>query len=129
MGDVPATHEPVAEWLARGAPGAPDPFADPVDQLDRGRHRRFRARTRRRPAGAATRDRPDFLALAVGAGDAFGARITSAWLRVAPLGASDRGPSRDGAYTWNAAEPVDAAEAALVARVSDALGRASQMAG
>ena len=125
LGDVPATHEPVAEWLARGAPGAPDPFADPVDHwiaggtVDFAHGRVVVPPVPRRATG------PDFLALAVGAGDAFGARITSAWLRVAPLGASDRGPSRDGAYTWNAAEPVDAAEAALVARVSDALGRAS----
>jgi alkyldihydroxyacetonephosphate synthase len=77
---------PVAEWLARGAPGARDRWLDPVDQLVAGldatladgRSLVIRPAPRRAVG-------PDLTALFVGAHGRIG-RIERAWLRVHPRG-------------------------------------------
>lgn len=84
---APATDETVADWLARGAPGAPVSFADPADHLVAGitatlaSGRRVDVRpSPRRAVG------PDLIALFVGANDRFGT-IEHVWLRVHLQGA------------------------------------------
>jgi alkyldihydroxyacetonephosphate synthase len=85
-GDAPLS-EPLADWIARGMPGAPDPWLDPVAQTLSG----FVARTNdgaelavrpapRRAVG------PDLSALFVGAAERVG-RIEQATLRVERRGA------------------------------------------
>jgi alkyldihydroxyacetonephosphate synthase len=71
----------VAEWLARGAPGAPSSFADPADHLVAGLEARLPngkvlvvRPSPRRAVG------PDLTALAIGTGDRV-ARVERAWLR------------------------------------------------
>jgi alkyldihydroxyacetonephosphate synthase len=105
----------VAEWLARGAPGARDRWLDPVDQLVAGLEATLaggRALSIRPAPRRAVG--PDLTALLVGAGGRFG-RIDRAWLRVhrrgavrpeAPPFALDRDP------------PVSDGERALLDRIS-----------
>jgi alkyldihydroxyacetonephosphate synthase len=76
----------VADWLARGAPGARDRWLDPVDQLVAGldvtladgRSLSIRPAPRRAVG-------PDLTALFLGALGRYG-RIDRAWLRVHPRG-------------------------------------------
>jgi alkyldihydroxyacetonephosphate synthase len=74
----------VATWLARGAPGARDPWSDPADHLVAGVEvtlldgRPLVVRpTPRRAVG------PDLIALVVGMNERF-AKVRRAWLRVHP---------------------------------------------
>jgi alkyldihydroxyacetonephosphate synthase len=105
----------VGEWLAAGAPGAPNAFADPADHLVAGLTttladgRRLEIRpSPRRAVG------PDLVALVLGAGDRF-ATMEHAWLRVhrrdarvpsAPLPGFDLDP------------PVSEAESKLLAAIA-----------
>ena len=77
----------VAEWLAHGAPGARDPWIDPVDHLVTGLDARLADGTelRIRP-GPRRAVGPDLVALFFGARGRFGA-ITRAHLRVHRRGA------------------------------------------
>jgi alkyldihydroxyacetonephosphate synthase len=83
-----STSSTLAEWLDQGAPGARDPWLDPVDHLVAGldavmpgdRHVRLRPAPRRAVG-------PDLAALLVGARGRFG-RIERAWLRVHRRGAT-----------------------------------------
>lgn len=122
-GHIDATDERVTDWLARGAPGAPDPFADPVDHVVAGGAVVFGGGSGRVvvPPMPRRATGPDFLALAIGAQGALGARVESAWLRVTPRGAASAGATA--AFAWNDAEPVGAAEAALHQRIAAALRR------
>ena len=85
-GDLPDPSVSVAEWLARGAPGAPSTFADPADHLVAGldatlvNGRRLEVRPGPRRAVG-----PDLVALVLGAGERF-ATVDRAWLRVHPRG-------------------------------------------
>lgn len=80
----------IAEWLARGAPGAPSSFADPADHLVAGLEaslaggRRLEIRPGPRRAVG-----PDLVALVLGAGERF-ATVEHAWLRVHPRGVTRR---------------------------------------
>lgn len=71
----------VAEWFARGTPGAPSSFADPADHVVAGLSGTLGERVLtmrpcpRRAVG------PDLMALFHGTGERLG-RVTSAWLRV-----------------------------------------------
>jgi alkyldihydroxyacetonephosphate synthase len=84
---VPATDITVAEWLARGAPGAPTSFADPADHLVAGLTATLndgqRIEVRPSPRRAVG---PDLVALFFGARERFGS-IEHAWLRVHLRGA------------------------------------------
>jgi alkyldihydroxyacetonephosphate synthase len=72
----------IGDWIARGAPGAPSPFADPADHLlagltatlADGRHLDIRPAPRRAVG-------PDLIALVFGARERF-ATLDRAWLRV-----------------------------------------------
>lgn len=72
----------IAEWIARGAPGAPSPFADPADHLVaglsatliNGRHLEIIPGPRRAVG-------PDLIGLVFGAGEKL-ATLDRAWLRV-----------------------------------------------
>ena len=85
---IPSPAPSLAEWLARGAPGARDRWLDPVDQLlagldatlKDGRAISIRPAPRRAVG-------PDLTSLFVGAGDRFG-RVDRAWMRVHLLGAT-----------------------------------------
>jgi alkyldihydroxyacetonephosphate synthase len=109
----------VGPWLARGAPGSRDPWADPADHLvagltatlGDGRTLAIRP-TPRRAVG------PDLIALVVGMSDRY-ARIDRAWLRVHRLDAprarihplrADRNP------------PLSSDEVALLDAIARALG-------
>jgi len=106
----------VAEWLARGAPGARDRWLDPVDQLlagleatlADGRVLRIRPAPRRSVG-------PDLTALFVGAGGRFG-RIDRAWLRVHPRGV--RRPS-SAPFRHEREPPLNAGEQSIL----DAIAR------
>jgi alkyldihydroxyacetonephosphate synthase len=82
--DVRAPNRPacVATWLAEGAPGARDPWLDPVDHLVAGLDARLTdgRSLNLRPAPRRAVG-PDLVALFVGAGERFG-MIERAWLRV-----------------------------------------------
>jgi alkyldihydroxyacetonephosphate synthase len=79
---LPVTHEPVGDWLARGAPGSPNSLSDPSDHLIAGLTATLRSGlplvvrpAPRRSAG------PDLVALIVGAHHRF-AKLERVWLRV-----------------------------------------------
>lgn len=100
----------IADWIARGAPGAPSPFADPADHLlaglsatlHDGRHLEIR-RSPRRAVG------PDLIALVFGAGERF-ATLDRAWLRVHPRGVerAPAAPAPDPALSPEESALVDA---------------------
>jgi alkyldihydroxyacetonephosphate synthase len=106
----------LAAWLARGAPGSPDPWLDPADHLVAG----FTARL---ASGADLEVRPsprravgpDLLALFFGTNERAGT-ITSAHLRA-------RGPVRvrPAATRIERDPPVNELERALVDRLLDAV--------
>jgi alkyldihydroxyacetonephosphate synthase len=112
----PLADTTLAAWLARGAPGAPDPWLDPVDHLVAG----FTARL---ASGAELEVRPsprravgpDLFALFLGTGERAGT-ITSAHLRA-------RGPvrARAAATQIERDAPLNELERAIVDRVLDAV--------
>jgi alkyldihydroxyacetonephosphate synthase len=77
----------VGDWLARGAAGAPDPWADPADHLVAGLTATLKdGRTLSiRPAPRRAVG-PDLIALVVGMDERY-ARLERVWLRVHPLDA------------------------------------------
>ncbi len=84
VGAIEAT---VGQWIAEGAPGARDPFADPADHLLAGLrgvlHGGRTVEIRPCPRRAAG---PDFAGLFFGQWKRFG-DLTSVWLRIAALDA------------------------------------------
>jgi alkyldihydroxyacetonephosphate synthase len=80
---LPSGGPTVAEWLARGAPGAASVFADPADHVVAGLTLTLSGTGKRLDVRPSPRRAvgPDLLLLAVGAGGRFG-RIERAWLRV-----------------------------------------------
>ncbi len=71
----------VADWIARGLPGAPSAFGDPADHVVAGLTGTLGGRTLAiRPAPRRAVG-PDLIALFAGTGDRLG-RVTRAWLRV-----------------------------------------------
>jgi alkyldihydroxyacetonephosphate synthase len=78
----------VGDWLARGAPGARDPWADPADHLVAGLTATLKdGRTLAiRPAPRRAVG-PDLIALVVGMDERY-ARLERVWLRVHPLDAA-----------------------------------------
>ncbi len=114
VGNVEPTSERMADWLARGAAGSPDPFVDPVDHVVAGievalpHGRVIVPPVPRRATG------PDFGALAVGAEHAFGAEVAGAWLRVAPKDT----PPRRVTFAWDDRSPLNASERALTSAVA-----------
>lgn len=106
----------IDEWIARGAPGAPSPFADPCDHLIAGLSMRLTNGQRvdirpcpRRAVG------PDLVALVFGMSGRF-ARVERAWLRVHAMGKVARFTPLP---VFNDASPVSDAENALF----EAIGR------
>jgi alkyldihydroxyacetonephosphate synthase len=80
-GAPPTVTTTVAAWIAKGAPGAPDPWLDPVDHLAAGFTARLASGTEIEVRAAPRRAvGPDLVALFLGAGERAGT-ITSAWLR------------------------------------------------
>jgi alkyldihydroxyacetonephosphate synthase len=77
----------VGDWLAQGAAGAPDPWADPADHLVAGLTATLKGgRTLAiRPAPRRAVG-PDLIALVVGMDERY-ARLERVWLRVHPLDA------------------------------------------
>jgi alkyldihydroxyacetonephosphate synthase len=71
----------VADWIARGSPGAKSPFADPADHVVAGLTGTLGARTIDIRPGPRRAVGPDLVALFAGTGDELG-RVTKAWLRV-----------------------------------------------
>ncbi len=113
-GPVPSST--VADWLARGAPGARDRYLDPADQLLAGLCGTLRdgrvlsvRPAPRRSVG------PDLTALFVGAGARFG-RVESAWLRVHLAGAPRHESPR---FAFDRDPPLSGGERTLV----DAIAR------
>jgi alkyldihydroxyacetonephosphate synthase len=102
----------IADWIARGAPGAPSPFADPADHLlagltatlANGRHLDIRPAPRRAVG-------PDLIALVFGARERF-ATLDRAWLRVHLKDAPRARPAPVPAAAADA--PLSAEESALV---------------
>jgi alkyldihydroxyacetonephosphate synthase len=115
---LPSDAVSIADWLARGAPGARDPWLDPVDQLVAGFDatladgRSISVRPAPRRAVG-----PDLAALFVGAYGRFG-RIDRAWVRV-----HRRGVARPAAPSFEHERDaaLSAGEAALVEAISGAL--------
>ena len=113
--ETPAT---VADWLARGAPGARDRWLDPVDQLVAGldatladgRVLRIRPAPRRSVG-------PDLTALFLGAAGRFG-RIDRAWLRVHPR---DVGRPTTAPFHHEREPPVSAGEQSVLDAIARAL--------
>jgi alkyldihydroxyacetonephosphate synthase len=113
----------VAEWLARGAPGARDRWLDPVDQLIAGleatladgRPLRIRPAPRRAVG-------PDLSSLFVGAGGRFG-RVESAWLRVHARGVTRPVSSP---FQLDRDPPLSSDESSLLDRLAVALLRANR---
>jgi alkyldihydroxyacetonephosphate synthase len=73
--------EAVADWIARGTPGAISSFADPADHVLAGLTGTLGPRTVDIRPGPRRAVGPDLLALFAGTGDRLG-RVTKAWLRV-----------------------------------------------
>lgn len=70
----------VADWIARGSPGAKSPFADPADHVLAGLTGVLGTRTIDIRPGPRRAVGPDLVALFAGTGDRLG-RVTRAWLR------------------------------------------------
>jgi alkyldihydroxyacetonephosphate synthase len=70
----------VADWIARGSPGAKSSFADPADHLLAGLVGTLGTRTIEIRPGPRRAVGPDLVALFAGTGDRLG-RVTKAWLR------------------------------------------------
>ncbi len=109
----------VADWLARGARGAPSAFVDPADHLLAGLEARLRNGRMlvvrpcpRRAVG------PDLVALIVSAGDRFG-RVERAWLRVHRRDA--KRPAWTAPPGVDLDPPVSADEARLLEKIERAL--------
>jgi alkyldihydroxyacetonephosphate synthase len=112
----------IASWLAEGAPGARDPWSDPVDQLVAGLAVRLKSGeplvirpAPRRAVG------PDLRALFLGARERLGA-IERATLSVRRAGAS---PARALAFASERDPALSDAERAAWERVASALGDAA----
>jgi len=105
----------LAEWLARGAPGARDRWLDPVDQLLAGLDATLKdgRKIAIRPAPRRAVG-PDLTALFVGAGERFG-RVDRAWMRVHALGATR--PTAP-AFACDRDPPLSAGERALLDAIS-----------
>jgi alkyldihydroxyacetonephosphate synthase len=122
-GDATSDGETIDAWLARGAPGTPGPFVDPVDHAVAGIALTLPSigplvvpPVPRRATG------PDFGALAIGAGGAFGAKVEHAWLRIEPRDhAAVMGPR----FEWDGARPLSTAERALRDRIARVLSPAA----
>lgn len=107
----------IAEWIAKGAPGAPSPFDDPADHLlaglsatlHGGQHLEIRPGPRRAVG-------PDLVALVFGAAERF-ATLDRAWLRVRPRGKAT--PQSTVTTKLLVDSPVSREEAALL----DAIAR------
>jgi alkyldihydroxyacetonephosphate synthase len=114
---LPAPSLPLADWLARGAPGARDRWLDPADQLLAGLDATLASGVALSIRPAPRRSvGPDLTALLVGAHDRFG-RIDRVWMRVHRLRGATA-PSRPFAYDRDPA--VSGGENRLL----DAIGRA-----
>ena len=117
-GKVHNTTIPIADWIARGAPGAPSPFDDPADHLLAGvtatllNGRRLDIRPGPRRAVG-----PDLIALVLGAGERF-ATVDRAWLRV-----HLKGTPRAGAAHPVPDAPLSAEESALIDAIAHELRR------
>lgn len=115
---APARETTVAEWIAGGARGAPDPWSDPVDHLVAGFNARLAsgAELEVRPAPRRAVG-PDLFALFLGMGGRVGA-ITSAHLRV-------HGPDRPRPMVTSIERdpPIGEAEAAWIDRIVGAAAR------
>lgn len=70
----------VADWIARGSPGAKSHFADPADHVLAGLVGTLGARTIEIRPGPRRAVGPDLVALFAGTGDRLG-RVTKAWIR------------------------------------------------
>jgi alkyldihydroxyacetonephosphate synthase len=108
----------VATWLARGAPGARDPWSDPADHLVAGLEARLLdgrplvvRPCPRRAVG------PDLVALVVGMNERF-ATVTRAWLRVYPR---DADPVRPHRLDHERNPPITDAETALIDAIAKQL--------
>lgn len=117
---VPASDVTVADWLARGAPGAPSSFADPADQLVAGLDATLASgkRLEIRPAPRRAVG-PDLIALFVGANERFGT-IDEVWIRVHVDGA--RRVDDAMAPDLDLDPPVSSEEAALLDAIARELG-------
>ncbi len=112
----------VAEWIARGAPGARDAWLDPADHLIAGFEATLKSGTviKVRPAPRRAVG-PDLLALLFGAKGRYGT-ITRAWLRVHRLGVPRATTSTPFVSERNPAVSSD--EEALLAAIARELGAA-----
>ncbi len=112
LAEVPESD--VATWIAAGAPGSPDPWADPADHWLAGFDARLRSgrEVRMRPAPRRAVG-PDLAALFVGAGGRFG-RVERAWLRLHVAGA----PRPAAPFVWDRDPELDEGERDLVDRLA-----------
>lgn len=119
--DVGSLAMTLAEWIARGAPGARDAWLDPADHLVAGFDATLKNGTtiRMRPAPRRAVG-PDLLALFFGTEGRYGT-VTRAWIRVHKIGVP-RPTSAPFASARN--PPVGAGEEALLAALDRALGHA-----
>jgi alkyldihydroxyacetonephosphate synthase len=111
----------VADWLARGAPGAPSVFSDPADHVVAGLTATLLDGRRlevlpspRRAVG------PDLIALFVGTGSRFGT-VEQVWLRVHPVDAHTVDAGLPPGVALD--PPVSPAEEALALAIARELGR------
>lgn len=119
-GHAPDESVTVANWLATGAPGSPDPWDDPVDHLVAGISLTLPIGTVTIPRAPRRATGPDFGALAVGARGEFGAAIDSVWLRVDDASRTSRSRAEpDGPADDPTVSPL---EAKLTARVRREVG-------